>query len=143
MRRAIDAIGVGLVIALVIAAPAFWFGYRNGQPLDAGPLDVTAVHLYDPQGPPVEAFTREPEPFSSSIVPVESAIPNPLPRPVWQGFGCDEALRMDVRLADGSIVTYGPCRYPIAINLLYATVLDIQTGGACRPNCGPGGAPGP
>lgn len=127
----------------VLITPAAWVGYRNGQPLDVPPDEVVGVHLFDPAAAPVRAFTRHPEAFSSSLSAIESAIPYPLPHPVWQGFLCNGDLRLTITLEDTSTVTYGPCRYPEGIVHLYASTLDAQTSGACRPDCGPNGTPGP
>lgn len=143
MGRLWDILFAIFLAACVLVTPAAWVGYRNGQPLDVVPEDVVGVHLFDPAASPVRAFTRRTQPFSTSFAPIESAIPSPLPHPVWQGFLCDGDLRLTITLADGSTVTYGPCRYPEGIVLLYATALDAQTSGACRPDCGPNGTPGP
>lgn len=143
MRRFWDVLFAIFLAACVIATPAVWLGYRNGRPLGAGPDDVVAVHLYDPAAAPVRAFTLTPEPFSTPLDAIAEDIPNPLPHPVWQGFQCDEAVQLTITFRDNSTVTYGPCRYPQGIVHLYASALDEQTSGACRPRCGPNGAPGP
>jgi hypothetical protein len=134
--------GIFLVVCVLIT-PAAWVGYRNGQSLGAGPAEVVSVQLFDPAAPPVRAFTATPQVFSSDLDSIASAIPNPLPHPVWQGFLCDGDLQLTITLEDESIVTYGPCRYPERILPLYATARDAQTFGACRPDCGPNGTPGP
>ena len=138
-----DVLFAIFLASAVAIAPSAWIGYKNGQPLGVGGEDVAGVQLFDPAGPPQEAFTRTPEPFSEPIDPIVGAIPNPLPHPVWQGFLCRGELRLTLTISDGSTVTYGPCRYPVGIRPLYAAVLDVQTAGACRPNCGPNDTPGP
>jgi hypothetical protein len=143
VRRLWDVLFAIFLAVCVLATPAAWVGYRNGQALDADPADVIAVHLFDPEAAPVRAFTLTPEAFSTPLGPIADDIPNPLPHPVWQGFLCDGHLRLTITLDDDSTVTYGPCRYPEGILHLYASALDAQTSGACRPECGPNGTPGP
>jgi hypothetical protein len=46
---------------------------------------------------------------------------------------------MTIRLAEGSRIVYGPCRYPPEIGRLWAYMVDVITEGECSPNCWPGG----
>jgi hypothetical protein len=122
--------------ACVLATPAAWVGYRNGQPIDVALTDIVAVRLFDP--------VVSPDATDPSLAAIESSIPIPLPHPVWQGFLCDDnGVRLTIEFDDDSTLTYGPCRYPPGIVPLYSAVHDVQTFGACRPDCGPEGAAGP
>lgn len=143
MRRLWDVLFAIFLGVCVLITPVVWTAYQNGRPIDVNAEEILSVHLYDPAAAPVRAFTRDAEPFSSPIGEIEGAIPLPLPHPVWQGFLCDGDLRLTIALTDDRTMTYGPCRYPRGIVQLYATILDIQTAGACRPNCGPNDSPGP
>jgi hypothetical protein len=138
-----DALFAIFLGVCVLITPVAWTAYQNGRPIQVNAEDIVSVHLYDPAAAPVRAFTRNAQPFSTPIGEIEGAIPLPLPHPVWQGFLCDGDLRLTLTLTGNRTITYGPCRYPEGIAGLFATVLNVQTSGACLPNCGPNGAPGP
>lgn len=136
MRRpVVKGVIATLAVALVVGTVA----YVPGRPIRVDPRDVVSVRLVPvPEGPTLGPFERDPgDQTSLDISLIVDQIPNPLPHPAWQ-FGCSIGGDLKVELADGRVVSYGPCRRPASINHLWAVIVDIVSGGECRPNCAPG-----
>jgi hypothetical protein len=141
MRRwLIVLVGLALLAAAVV--------YMRSRPLDVHAADISKLEIDPfPEGPPGPTFTREPvkkdATFLFDLNPVEAFIPDPLPNTAWQGLSCGTGGNLIVTLLDDDTITYGPCHRPASVDVLWAHMLDISSSGACRPRCGPGGAPGP
>jgi hypothetical protein len=129
----------GVIATLAVALVVGTVAYVHGRPIRVDPRDVVSVRLVPvPEGPTPAPFERNPrDSHSLDISLIEDQIPNPLPHPAWQ-FGCSIGGILEVELADGRVVSYGPCRRPSSIDHLWAVIVDIVSKGACRPNCGPG-----
>ncbi len=131
--------GVGVVFLVLGVA-----GFGPVQPLLHRPISADAhggivrVELVPiPEGPAAEEGSE-----TKLANEVRRYIPNPLPAPLGQGF-CGGGGDLVVTFADGTKVTYGPCRRPPSINHLWAEIIYVTENGQCAPRCGPGGAPGP
>ena len=141
MRRWLIVLG-GL--ALVAAA----LTYMRSRPLDVHVADISKLEIEPfPEGPPGPTFTREPvqehTTFVFELKRLEPFIPDPLPNTAWQGLNCGMGGNLIVTLLNDDTITYGPCHRPASVDALWAHMLDISSGGACRPRCGPGGILGP
>ena len=143
MRRIAVRIGV---LALVIVVALGITLYLHGRSIQVRRGDIVSVRLVPiPEGPQTSSsFERAPSQGSGSqpLSIILDSIPIPLPHPAWQ-FGCSTGGTLEIELQDGRVVSYGPCHRPKSINHLWAVMIDILGHGACRPNCGPGGQPGP
>ena len=131
MRRKLLAVSTGLII--VLAAGAFVVARgRAAIPIDRS--DVVSVRLQPvPEGPSIIFGSDGRVPIDA----VRDLIPTPLPARVWQGFNCSFGGDLAIELSSGREVVYGPCRRPAAINKLWAELVDAETNGQCRPQCGP------
>lgn len=137
MRRwLVSLAALGVVVALVT--------YARSRPLDVHVEDILRLEIEPyPEGPPGPDFTREPhgkdETYVFDLHRVERFIPDPLPNTAWQGLACEMGGTLSVTLLGGEeTIAYGPCRRPASINALWAHMIDIASGGACKPACGPG-----
>lgn len=141
MRRwLIVLVGLALVAAAAV--------YMRSRPFDVDVADISKLEIDPfPEGPPGPTFTREPvqedATFLFDLNLVEPFIPDPLPNTAWQGLNCGIGGNLIVTLLDDDTITYGPCHRPASVDVLWAHMLDISSGGACRPRCGPGGSHGP
>lgn len=124
-----------LAVAPVLAA---WITIVHAQPIRVSRGDIVSIRLQPiPEGPGLSAAEEE-----LAREEIRESIPIPLPHPAWNIF-CEFGGNMIIELRNGDEVSYGPCRRPASINHLWAVLIDFRTGGKCRPNCGPGGEPGP
>ncbi len=118
--RWIVAGAIGLVLAL--CALAVMLRHADDRPkttLDARRADVVRVETRPiPEGPIPRPFERSPTGNALPLAPLEPFIPDPLPSPLDQ-HGCSVGGNMILTLADGRIVTYGPCYRPRSINRLW------------------------
>jgi hypothetical protein len=131
-------------VLLIMAAPFAFLGWVNGRPLDVHRADVAMIQIRPvPEGPGSYSFSRSGQKGTRPLSEIEAFISDPLPHSVWQGLGCQGGGDLTVALTDGRTITYGPCRYPRSIYLLWAHIIDLEDHGSCRPNCGPGGSPAP
>lgn len=137
-RRPVVAAATLLVL---LAGSVVWWSVRFA-PINVSLSDIVSIELDPyPEGPPSAPFQRRlSEPGAKPLSLVEEFVPVPLPAPRWQGLFCRTGGNMLVELADGRTITYGPCRRPPSIDHLWAHMVDVIRGGACRPACGPGGA---
>lgn len=114
------------VAAVVILAVAVgYYLWKQSSPLPLTEEDVVAVWLEPiPEGPSSPTFLRQPDKKERSLSKIAHAIPSPLPRDVWQGFGCDIGGNVVVEIRDGSEIRYGPCRRPEQIQDLRREMLQ-------------------
>src|SRR5437867_1259218 len=141
MRRIATRVGIwGLPLVMALGVIL----YLHGRPIEVRPSDILSVRIVPiPEGPPVPPFEGVPtDPYSRPLSLISEAIPIPLPHPAWQ-FRCSMGGNLEIQLRNGRRISYGPCRLPRSIKHLWAVMLDVVEGGRCRPNCGPGGDPGP
>lgn len=123
-------IPLGCVLT-VLGAGLWWVEFGHGAPIpistSAGPGSGAAPRVMSiafhpvPEGPPSPTLTRGP--LGQGRVPIqliEADIPNPLPAPLRQGFGCTSGWDTVLMLSDGRAITYGPCRVPTSIVYLGA-----------------------
>src|SRR3989442_7651334 len=119
--------------------------YLHGRPIQIHRVDVVSIRLVPVPEGPVSTSSFERVPHDSPAQPLSlilDSLPIPLPHPAWQ-FGCSFGGTLEIELQDGRVISYGPCHRPKSINHLWAVMIDILDHEACRPNCGPGGQPGP
>jgi hypothetical protein len=104
-----------------------------------GLADIESVRIQPTgEGPGSPIFERKPSSRDSlSLDLIEDRIPIPLPLPLDQG-GCTIGGNLIIEVVDGRTFVYGPCQRPSEIDLLWARIGEVQTNGACLPNCGPG-----
>jgi hypothetical protein len=127
------------IVALVMVSAVVIYVWS--RPLDVHVRDIESVMIDPyPEGPPGPTFMRRPKPdrqLHLAFDLIEAFIPDPLPRTAWQGLSCGTGGNLIVTVRDGDTITYGPCRRPDSINQLWAHMVDIASGGACRPGCDP------
>jgi hypothetical protein len=131
-------------VVLVLTMPLAILGWINGRPLGVRRADITMVQMQPvSEGSPAPPFSRTGQRGTYPLSKIEGFIPEPLPHSVWQGFPCHNGGDLVITLTDGRTITYGPCRYPRSIYVLWGQMIDVESGGSCRPNCGPGGSSDP
>jgi hypothetical protein len=104
--------------AMVAGVAVWWFGYRGGPSVSVASADVRAIEFSAfPEGPPQAGFSTAtaPDRWHIPLDLIRDEIPSPLPGPLRQGISCDAGSEVVFRLSDGTKVTYGPCRFPSAI----------------------------
>jgi hypothetical protein len=148
LRGTTDAMRRWLIVLVGLAFVAAAAVYMRSRPLNVHAADISKLEIDPfPEGPPGPTFTHEPmqgdATFLFDLNLVEPFIPDPLPNTAWQGLNCGMGGNLIVTLLDEDTITYGPCHRPASIDALWAHMLDISSGGACRPTCGPGGTRGP
>jgi hypothetical protein len=126
--RIVWAIGVTLVLTLVLTVPLAAFGFVNGRPLDVGRADVAGVDRQSlPMGPGIPGYSSTaPVDRRHLLAKIDQFIPDPLPHPVWQGFGCDGGWETIVTLVDGRAIIYGPCHIPSSIMVMWGHINDMD-----------------
>ena len=142
-RWIVPLVAIGVVVSAVVLL--------RSRPLDVHVRDIESIAIDPyPEGPPGPTFTSTNRPglFVSpdlyfQLREIEPFIPDPLPNTAWQGINCQMGGNLIVTLHEGGTITYGPCRRPESMNELWAHMVDLYSGGECRPRCGPGGLPGP
>lgn len=123
-------ISLGFVLA-AFGAGLWWVAFGHGASIpistsagtgsNAAPRVMSIAFHPVPEGPPSPILTRGL--LSHGRVPIQlidADIPNPLPAPLRQGFGCTVGWDTVLRLSDGRAITYGPCRVPTSIVYLGA-----------------------
>jgi hypothetical protein len=84
-----------------------------------------------PEGEIPPAFERSPGPEASiPLALVARSIPDPLPAALFQGWSCGYGGNLIVTLADGTSVTYGPCKRPAPVERLRQAMLRVLDQGA-------------
>src|SRR6266487_154472 len=111
--------------ALLVMTPFAFLGWVNGRSLDIHRADIAMIQRQPiPEGPVAQPFSRSGQKGTFPLREIEAFIPDPVPHSVWQGLGCHEGGDLIVSLIDGRRITYGPCRYPRSISLLWAYIDD-------------------
>jgi hypothetical protein len=77
-----------------------------------------------PEGPGAYSFGRNGQKGTLPLSLIEAFIPDPLPHSVWQGLGCHAGGDLIVTLTDGRSISYGPCRYPRSITVMWTDIND-------------------
>ena len=83
--------------------------------------DIVRLQLIPiPEGPAGPLFERPlKHDYALPLGLIEDQIPIPLPEPLWQGFSCGGGGDLEIELAGGRTIVYGPCRRPAAIEKLW------------------------
>lgn len=117
---------VGIALLLIIVMAVGYYLWKQSAPLPFSREDVVAVWLQPvPEGPRSPNFVLDPTNRDRPLSEISDAIPSPLPRDLWQGFGCDLGGNVVVEVRDGSEIHYGPCRYPDSIKDLRQRMLQV------------------
>jgi hypothetical protein len=77
-----------------------------------------------PEGAVGYPYSRSGKINTLSLSQIERYIPDPLPHSVWQGLSCHIGGDLIVTLSDGRTISYGPCRYPRSIAVMWADIND-------------------
>jgi len=124
-------VGVSFVVAAAIGLGVIGVGPLTGvfhRPIPiASHGGVERLQLEPvPEGEVPPAFERSPAAEASiSLALVASYIPDPLPAPLFQGPTCEFGGNLIVTLADGTTVTYGPCKRPASVERLRGAMLRV------------------
>ena len=113
----------------MVAVP--WLG-TSGVLNTSGHIDVSygqiaSIHLQPvPEGPTGPLFV--PRPQGDSELPldlVRGFVLTPLPAPLDQG-NCNGGGDLVIVLTSGRRITYGPCRWPAQISLLWGAMIEAS-----------------
>lgn len=140
MKRVLVIVGA-LLVAAVVGGWVFGFGpiwadVDSIDPTDHGGIQSLQLVPF-PEGPNSPLFERNPSGGSVPLSTVLRFVPDPLPRPRWQGLTCGMGGDLVVTFADGTSVSYGPCKRPDSIDRLWSRMIEALDPG-CPPRCGPG-----
>jgi hypothetical protein len=111
--------------ALLLMTPFAFLGWVNGRSLDVHRADIAMLQIQPiPEGAVGEPYSRTGQKGTLPLSQIERYIPDPLPHSVWQGFPCHIGGDLIVTLTDGRAISYGPCRYPRSITVMWANISD-------------------
>ena len=133
MRRPVVALGAFVALAMIVAwllgvGQPGGLGRRAISPTSHGGIRSLQLVPF-PEGPNSPLFERTSTSEGSlSLSAVERYIPDPLPAPSSQGFMCDMGGNLEVTFADGEQVSYGPCKRPPSIDLLWERMIAAMDG---------------
>jgi len=106
---------VVLAILAVVSAGSWWFYFRTPGPVSATRQQIVKIELIPvPEGASA-TFVANPNRFQAPLTDLLAKVPISLPGPLRQGFWCHGGGLVRFTLADGRIISYGPCRLPPSI----------------------------
>lgn len=117
------ALAVPLLVGLGIVV---WLITRQTGGLDVrNRIDVVRVAIVPiPEGITAPVFSRDARAGEKQLALVFDAIPDPLPAVIPQT--CSVGVNIEIFFADGTVVTYGPCRRPASIERLREAILRVR-----------------
>jgi len=104
-----------LCLVFMIAVGSWWFYFRTPPTIAVTRQQITKIEFAPVPEGPVGVYARDTTSGAQPLARALSKMPIPLPGPLRQGFWCQMGGVVRITLTDGRIISYGPCRLPLAI----------------------------